>query len=512
MDYDKETMYEIVDSMNCVIDADDESKFYLEFEKDGVHHCIDMKSRECHSYLQVEYCARTGQREAPSFKKLLEQKMNLAILDPKSRVHFYKRTAGNLKSQITYALHNSTSKVVIVKSDEWTIKSRTSRRFKLSKATKAQVKPVSGGNLLRLLRRYINISQNSFILYVACLVQFFCGSSDHFAMIITGEKGSGKSTMTDITRELIDPSAASKVQIPKSVDDLQILLSKSHVVSIDNAKKLDENMSNALCAAITGSTVGKRSLYTNDDEVVLRLHNAVILNGIDIVPEKSDLADRSLLFQTRHISMEKRKGITDFMEQFKKDKPQILGAIFDTLAKAISIMPTVKITKLERMADAHKEMVAIAMALGVEQSEFQQILDENVQQLRKAYAMSNEFVEYIVDYILRNGTQHGPTSAVYKKLYDHIPGGRSFFPRSASAFSRRMGEEKDALRSNGITFFPEKKSDANYITIKRIPDNQKTKSQQKREKSLSEKTPQRIERDQKPEKKRIKKQPAPVEE
>ncbi len=40
-----------------------------------------------------------------------------------------------------------------------------------------------------------------------------------------------------------------------------------------------------------------------------------------------------------------------------------------------------RLNKLHRMADAHKEMIAIAIALGISQDEFQRIFDDDLQKL-----------------------------------------------------------------------------------------------------------------------------------
>ena len=146
-----------------------------------------------------------------------------------------------------------------------------------------------------------------------------------------------------------------------------------------------------------------------------------------------------------------------------------MGGIFDTLVKAMNILPDVVVPKLHRMADAHKEMVAIALALGIDQVEFQRIFDANVQKLQTAYAEGNKFVDTIVGYMGARSKKTGPARDVYEEILRYIPGDSRFFPGSPSQFSRRLEEEKDGLKAAGYRIRREKKVNANYITIEKIP-------------------------------------------
>lgn len=252
---------------------------------------------------------------------------------------------------------------------------------------------------------------------------------------------------------------------------------------------MSAGFSNVLCAAITGSKAAKRKLYTNADQVVLSLHNLVLINGIDIVPYKSDLMERSLYFELLPIKGSKRRTDAEIWTEFNRDKPLILGAIFKTLKIAMDIWPTVKINKLHRMADAHLEMMAIAMALGIKQEEFQRILDANLKKLEEAYAANNPFVDFVLTFMQSRGSVDCAAAKLYREMEDAIVGDKGFFPKTPSLLSRRLNEEKDALLKIGFRFEKYKKETGNFIKISRVPQNQLTKSQKDamaRRKSLPE--------------------------
>ena len=482
MSYDGDVAWDIVENCLFLIDAEDESTVLAEYTNSaGKPCCENIRSQQFKTYLRQEYRRRTEEIDAPSFKMELQAKLDEAFEDPNFRVKFYHRVAGSIRRGVVYyAIGDGTRRAIKVKSEKWAALNSVKVRFIQSAASNAQVTPARGErNLLDLLRPYYNLVPDTFLLFVVWLVHAFSRDSDHFVCIVSGPKGTGKSTMTDITRSLIDPSKINKNLTPKSLDDLVVNLSKNYVISIDNSKPLTREMSDVMCAAVTGAAASKRKLYTDTDEVIMKLHNVVILNGIDIIPKQSDLVDRALLFETTKIETAERKPESELIEDFNKQKRRIMGAIFDTLATAIQKYPEVKPGKLHRMADAHREMIAIALALGIEQAEFERILDDNIEAIQKAYAGSNEFVDFLVDYVLLNGKQEGPASKVYERIYRHITGNKRFMPGSASAFSRRLTNEKDALNNSGIRFDKYKKGDANYLKIERIPQSQQTKAQKK---------------------------------
>ena len=114
--------------------------------------------------------------------------------------------------------------------------------------------------------------------------------------IINSTHGSGKSTLTKLIKKLLDPTLSENTLIPSNVEELKNHCANNTVVCFDNTRPLKDNESDILCAAVTGSTVAKRKLYSTSDEVLLFLKNIVILNGIDIVPKRADFVERSLMF------------------------------------------------------------------------------------------------------------------------------------------------------------------------------------------------------------------------
>lgn len=320
--------------------------------------------------------------------------------------------------------------------------------------------------LTELLKPYVNVSDDCLKLFIVYLCHLFIYDTSHMICIINSTHGSGKSTLTKLIKKLLDPTLSENTLIPSNVEDLKNHCANNTVVCFDNTRPLKDNESDILCAAVTGSTVAKRKLYSTSDEVLLFLKNIVILNGIDIVPKRADFVERSLMFELKSLANGKRKTEKEFWDSFEQDKPYILYDIFETISKAMSIKPTIDLNgKSHRMYDAFTWMCSIAVALGYKLEEFQKIFFENTGNLQDLSDEQDNFVNIVIRYI---NSQHGfkvtgKMTDVYNKIKEYA--GTEDFPQNSSAFSRKMNEKSIKFEELGYRFDTTVKKDATYITL-----------------------------------------------
>ena len=456
-----------------------EGQIYVEYPLPTGARCFaPVKDGRFESFLSHRYRALTDEPLCPpEVFDFLEAKKDDVLYEQTNAVTIHRRVTGTLSNRILYFLADEERQSVLITPSEWKVGRSKSVKFLKSNADMAQVMPEGGGNLLSLLRPFVNLPKDDFILFTAFLVQSFSRSSSHYAAIVSSNKGTGKSTLTKMMRSLIDPSATDVPLTPSSENDLKTVLSNTYLAAFDNTASLSAKFSDILCAAITGTKDAKRKLYSNCDQVTLSLHNLVVINGIDIVPRRSDLADRSLLFELCPIPPSARKTDDAFWSAFKAKKQQMLGAIFDTLVSAMNVLPTLHFSGYARMADAYREMTAIAVALGVEQEKFERIFMQNRERLQEAYNQSSELLDLIIEFMRTRRNVDMPASALYKELKSKIAGSDRFFPDSPSALSRKLNLEKDALAAAGYDFSKKRVGDFNHIVIQKIPQNQQTKAQ-----------------------------------
>lgn len=168
---------------------------------------------------------------------------------------------------------------------------------------------------------------------------------------------------------------------------------------------------------VTGEGFSKRQLFSDDDDVIYNFKRCIALNGVNVVATKTDLLDRCLLFELERISTETRKEELVFWKSFEKDKPSILGGIFDILSKALGLYPSIKLNKLHRMADFTHWGFAIAEAMGEGLGE--QFLNEygqNIQQQNDEVLNSNPLAMMIVSFMNSRSSWEGAATELLREL------------------------------------------------------------------------------------------------
>ena len=466
---------EIIDDIKFYRDVDNEFTIYAEIYLDGHTEFIEITSPKFAPYLRCRFREETKSNDYFEYQPLLQRKKDETILFGK-KVKPYYRIAGNSKC-IVYFLGDKLHQSVVIDKDGWNVCSQSRYKFLLRATTKEQVVPIDGKDLIEVMKPYVNMDNKSFTLFIIYLVQCFFNSSSHFIAVISSQRGSGKSTITQMIQEIVDPSKATKAILPTSENDITNYFANNMLVAFDNTQKVKDNISDIFCSSVTGATVTKRKLYTDNEEFLVNLKNIIILNGIDIVPTKNDLLERSLLFELEKITPDKRKTEKDIWKNFKKDKPYILGAIFNTVSKALAIRRNLNLKETHRMSDAYTDMCAIALALDIPLDEFIKIFNENIAKLEQTRSEENFFCNTIKDYLEKTRmsslndvslNKECKVSDVFSAMKPLSSSEAKYFPKTASHFSRKLNEERNTLINLGYDFKIEKKKDASYIEFFKI--------------------------------------------
>ncbi len=165
----------------------------------------------------------------------------------------------------------------------------------------------------------------------------------------TGVMGSGKSTAGRVVKRLLDPTGNEAV----TVDRRDFLQKAAHcyILMLDNQNSLPEWFQDTLCRLVTGESDSKRVLYSDDEDLVWSMQRAVLLNGINPPSDRGDVQDRTLPIELERLDKRKRLPEDDFWMQFSLKHPELLGAVFDALAGALSERHTVKLDERPRLAD-----------------------------------------------------------------------------------------------------------------------------------------------------------------
>ena len=210
----------------------------------------------------------------------------------------------------------------------------------------------SRGGSLEALTSFFNVANRSdFVLVMAWLLAALRHGGPYPLLAVSGEQGSAKTVFSKMLRGLIDPNAAPVRTAPREERDLFIAASNGHLLAFDNLSDLPAWMSDALCRLASGGSFAVRQLYTDRDEVLFQAARPIILNGIEDVITRPDLADRAIFLNLPHLQEERRRAEKEIWRDFETAQPRILGALLDAASHGLRALPEVRLEQLPRMAD-----------------------------------------------------------------------------------------------------------------------------------------------------------------
>jgi len=307
----------------------------------------------------------------PGAKALQE---TVAVLDAKAKFDFGEKAVhvrvAEHDGRIYVDLCDKTGAAVEISGDGWRFLTDAPVQFIRHRGLKPLDHPEAGGSI-SLLRKFINIGDDeNWILCLSWLVASLRPTGPYPVLIVQGPQGSAKTTLVRILRLLTDPSVAPVKTPPASDRDLVISAANSHVIAYDNMSGTPPWLSDALCRLATGGGFSTRALYTDRDEVFFDAVRPVILNGIDHLAERPDLAERSLVLSLPGIDGSVRRDERTLFSEFVIVLPKILGALFTAVSCALRRLPDVKLEFRPRMADFADWAAAAAPALGFTEAEF----------------------------------------------------------------------------------------------------------------------------------------------
>ena len=266
-------------------------------------------------------------------------------------------------------------------------------------------------NLVSLLSKYIHtVNEHGILLIAGWLIACMNPSRPKPVLCLSGEQGSAKSTTTRMLKKIADNSSVPLKSLPRNEQDLSIIAKNSWIPAFDNISSLTSWLSDAMSKISTGGGHSTRSLYTNDEESLWTFTRAIILNGINEIPKKSDLLERSICIQLKAIP----RGRTEkeIWNQFDTDLPFIMGALFDCVACAIRRYNGVNLRNLPRMADFITWVTAAEPALGIPDGTFVEIFNAGQIESIELNIEGNPFASAILEFLERQWAERWEGRAV----------------------------------------------------------------------------------------------------
>jgi hypothetical protein len=236
-------------------------------------------------------------------------------------------------------------------------------RFRRTRSTLPLPAPVRGGQLSEL-REHVNVTEEDWPLFSACLVASLVPDIPFPVLVLGGEQGTAKSTTAKRLVALVDPRRPALRGTVKNEHDLMIAAKNSWVLAFDNVSHIQPWLSDALCGLATGTGFGTRELWTNDEEALIEARRFVVLNGIENFVVRGDLADRAVTISLPRISEGRRRTEREIRARFEGARPRILGALLDAVVLVLRERAHVAVEAKPRCADFAEVAVAAEPALG----------------------------------------------------------------------------------------------------------------------------------------------------
>lgn len=412
----------------------------------GVRIAKSMSSAQVSSELMMTYFEEKGTPPTPAAIKSA-----LAICEAKagrgSRTPLSLRIARK-GSQIAVDLGRADGRCIVIRKGEWKRRSGPPSWaiFKRTALTGEMVMPRQGGSI-DTLRSFAPVTDENWDLLVAWMVAVLLDDGPIPVLSLTGEHGSGKSTLGRLIAELLDPNPSPLRQPPSQREDWLVAASGSRVVGIDNLSRIPLWLSDSMCRAVTGEGYAKRALYTDDELSVIRFKRALLLTSIDPGELRGDLASRLLPIELTPPVPTTRRSEGELNARVRKALPLALGGLFDLAAEVLANRVT--LAERPRMADFAEIAASVDRVRG---SNALSTFVEAQNSLTDLVAESDS-VAMAVEALLgaTSGSWSGTPTELLSKLTQHRPfRNQRGWPGSPRVLAQRLNRLIPTLRERGI--------------------------------------------------------------
>jgi hypothetical protein len=197
-----------------------------------------------------------------------------------------------------------------------------------------------------------------------------------------------------------------------------------------------------------------------------------ILNGIEDVVTRPDLADRAIFLMLETIAKHQRQPEAHLWAEFERARPLILGALLDAVAHGLGQLPSVRLDQLPRMADFAMWAVACETAIWPEGA-FMAAYGENIEGAIVGVIEADPVADAVRAF-MAGKTQWRDTATALLASLEFFVAARiakaKSWPANGKSLSGRLRRAAPALRAIGIEIdFDEKEKGNRVIQIRHVP-------------------------------------------
>lgn len=430
-----------------------------------------IRSKSFRIWLQGLYYKATKGKGANSdaISQALDTLEAIAKFDGKGEVELHVRVCEH-DGAYWYDLSNERWQAVKITETGWQVIDNPPVLFRKLAHQKPQVLPDGNGSIDALNPFLAGIDEQEHkelvtVWFVSCLIPGF----SHAILVPYGDQGSGKTTLSKNCKAIIDPSLIDTMGLVGEQRELVQTLSHHWLLPYDNLSSLSREVQNIFCRTITGASYCKRKLYSDDEDIVTKNRNCLIISGINYPATAPDLLDRCILIKLKRFSgSEQNKKDAELDKEFQSALPSILGGMFAVVSKAMQIKSKVNLSILPRMADFAEWGFAIAEARNIGGRSFLKTYQENTKLRNQEIIGANPVASAIVDFMEDRGEWTGKASELLDKL-EAVTSEKErkakAWPKSSNVLTRRLNELKTNLDEAGINIEINRTNKGRFITL-----------------------------------------------
>ena len=323
------------------------------------------------------------------------------------------------------------------------------------------------------LWNYLNVRKEDRVLIAAFLLAVLRPTGPYPVLLLSGEQGAGKSTFARTLKAITDPSASPLRSPPKEPRDLLVGALNSWLLCIDNLSWLPALLSDSLCRLSTGGAISERTLYSNLGETLVEVMRPVVLNGIEELATRPDLAQRGIHIELTAITDTHQRKEQEYWAAFSRDAPAIFAGLLDGLVMALRDVDSVRIDRLPRMADLATWAEAGLPALGFKRGDFLRAYREN-QNIGLSLGLESSAVgRAVLAFMVGRTTWTGTAANLLGNLANKIDDDQTLrsqaWPKSSKGLHGHLNRLGPALRSAGIRVERGRTEHDRLITLCRVP-------------------------------------------
>ncbi|MDX6269893.1 MAG: hypothetical protein QOD28_1116 [Acidobacteriota bacterium] len=358
-------------------------------------------------------------------------------------------------------------RIVKISAEGWEIVSEAPIKFRRTRGMRPLPTPVTGDSI-SLLRDLLNVTDADWVLLVSWLVAAFRPGYPFPVLVIHGEQGSAKSTVSKVLRDLIDPNIAPLRSEQRDERDLMLAATNSWIIALDNLSKLPVWLSDALCRLSTGGGFATRTLYENDEETLFMAMRPIIINGIEELTTRSDLLDRSVIIHLPAIPPERRKTEAEVWREFEFARPFILGSLLDAVSHALRNVGKVQIEQLPRMTDFALWATAAEQSFGLENRAFISTFMGNRESANELALEASPIAATLVEFVQRQEVWKGKASELFEeinRLATDETKRQQGWPKRSNTLTGALNRIAPNLRAIGVECNMGRTKAGRYITL-----------------------------------------------